>query len=67
MTAVPRIDPEENDKLMQSIDTQWRRLPFTLVGLKEEINIKHADFFWYFFFIKLKKISIKLLCYLLKK
>jgi len=60
MTAVPRIIPEENGQLMQSIDTQWRRLPFTLVGLKKEINIKHADFFWYFFFIKL-------LCYLLKK
>jgi len=50
---VPRIVPEENVQLMQSIDTQWRRLPFTLVGLKEEINIKHADFFWYFFFHKI--------------
>lgn len=58
MTAVPRIIPEENDQLMQSIDTQ--RLPFTLVGLKEEINIKYTDIFWYFFFIKL-------LCNLLKK
>lgn len=46
MTAVPRIVPEDNTQLMQSIDSQWRRLPLTLVGLKEDIDIKYPDFFW---------------------
>lgn len=46
MTAVPRIVPDDNTQLMQSIDSQWRRLPLTLVGLKEDIDIKYPDFFW---------------------
>ncbi|KAF0712323.1 Uncharacterized protein FWK35_00031879 [Aphis craccivora] len=46
MTAVPRIVPEDNTQLMQSIDSQWRRLPLTLVGLKENIDIKYPDSFW---------------------
>ncbi|XP_050063107.1 uncharacterized protein LOC114121778 [Aphis gossypii] len=45
-SLMPRILPEDNTQLMQSIDSQWRRLPLTLVGLKDYIDIKYPDFFW---------------------
>lgn len=46
MTTLPRIVPEDNSQLMQSIDSQWRRLPLTLSNLNEDINIKYPDLFW---------------------
>lgn len=46
MTTVPRIVPEDNSQLMESIDGQWRRLPITLSGLNEDINVKYPDLFW---------------------
>jgi len=50
MTTVPRIVPEDNIPLMQSIDSQWRRLHLTLAGLNEDNILIH---FGKFFFIKL--------------
>lgn len=46
MTTVPRIVPEDNSQLMQSIDSQWRRLSLTLSGLNEDINVRYPDLFW---------------------
>lgn len=46
MTTVPRIVSEDSSQLMQSIDSQWHRLPLTLIGLKEDIDVKYPDFFW---------------------
>lgn len=44
--TVPRIVPEKNTELMQSIDSQWRRLPLILNSLTEEIDVRYPDSFW---------------------
>lgn len=44
--TVPRIVPEKNTELMQSIDSQWCRLPLILNSLTEEIDVRYPDSFW---------------------